>query len=615
MPPHAWFGRDVDSPPRPEMSPARVDASVANEDSFRDPRSTSPWEVDPEDASPIRPGVPLRGVPTAPKTASTTPLPVKRCANPKATDMTPGNAPGSTPSTWRLETALPRTPNLWWFPFSLLVVFLAASVSLSYAAPTPSDPAFFAPFFQAGKIRALILAGRNNHDWRTTTPFLRELLDGTGRFDSRVAEATDSLTAETLAPYDVLVMDYGGPRWGDVTERAIEAFVQAGKGFVSVHGASYHFCGLDVITDGHRPVGWKEPAWPAFRRMVGCGWDALPPKGYHGPRHTFTVKIDDPKHPITAGMPDSFLATDELYHAMSVIPEARVLASAFSDPARGGTGHAEPMLVVTDFGKGRCFYTALGHETPAMWEPGFRASFLRGVEWAATGRVSLPADAGWPKAPTPGKSLRALVVTGGHDYDTDFYTVFQDQPGFTWRHALSNQEAFRNDLRDAADVLVLYDLSQELDAKGREHLRAFAEAGKGIVVLHHAIADYQGWEWWWNEVVGGRYVLKAEDKFPASDYRHDQWMEIVPAQSHPIVRDVGPMRLLDETYRGVWQAAGIQPLLRTAHPNSDAVVGWISPWAKSRVVYLQPGHDRFSHRNPAYQKLVRNAVLWAGQRL
>ena len=508
-----------------------------------------------------------------------------------------------------------RTSALVWFPFNLALLFLAAAAQLAFAAPSPTHPDRFAPFYQPGKIRALILSGRNNHDWRTTTPFLRELLDGTGRFDSRVAEATDALTAETLAPFDVLIVDYGGPRWGDAAERAIEAFVQSGKGFVSVHGACYHFCGLDVITDGHRPVGWKEPAWPGFRRMVGCGWDAPQPKGYHGPRHSFPVRITDPNHPITAGMPESFIATDELYHAMFVIPEARVLARAHSSVEKGGTGNDEPMLLVTEFGQGRCFTTVLGHEIPAMWEPGFRATFLRGVEWAATGKVTLPPDAGWPKPPNPETTLRTLVVTGGHDYDPDFYTIFQDRPVFTWRHALSNQEAFATDLRKSIDVLVLYDFSQKLDDAGRARLQAFAESGKGIVVLHHAIADYQSWEWWWKEVVGGRYVLQTEPGYPGSDYKHDQWMEIVPAMNHPIVRDIGPMRFLDETYRGLWLSPDAKPLLRTTQSTSDPVVGWISPWSKSRVVYLQPGHDRHTHRHPAYRNLVRNAILWAGGKI
>lgn len=476
-------------------------------------------------------------------------------------------------------------------------------------APTAQDDPL-APFYQPNKVRALILSGRNNHDWRTTTPFLKKLLLDSGRFDVRVAEATDSLTEQTLAPYDVLIMDYGGPRWGDVTEKAIETLVRSGKGFVTVHGASYHFSGLDVITDGHRPVGRKEAAWPVFRRLVGCGWDAMPAKGYHGPRHTFSVKVTTPDHPIVRGMPESFPATDELYHGMAVIPEAKVIATAFSAPDRGGTGNPEPMLVVSEFGKGRCFYTALGHETPAMWEPGFRATFLRGVEWAATGNVTLPPDAGWtPPAEDP---VRVLVVTGGHDYDPSFYTLFEGASGIRWRHALSNQEAFRSDLRASVDVLVLYDLSQDLDAAGRRNLQTFVESGKGLVVLHHALADYSSWEWWWKEVVGGRYVLKAEPDYPASTYQHDQWLEVSPVTAHPVVGDLGPMRFLDETYRQVWQAPGIQPLLKTANPTSDAIVAWISPWKKSRVVVLQPGHDHQSHRHPAYRRLVLNAILWSG---
>ncbi|MBL9134299.1 MAG: ThuA domain-containing protein [Verrucomicrobiales bacterium] len=494
---------------------------------------------------------------------------------------------------------------------------LAVRISFAFAVfahlSTVAEDDTLAPFYQPNKIRALILSGRNNHDWRTTTPFLKQLMLDSGRFDVRVAEATDGLTEQTLAPYDVMIMDYGGPRWGEVTEKAIESLVRAGKGFVTIHGASYHFSGLDVITDGHRPVGRKEPAWPAFRRLVGCGWDAMPAKGYHGPRHTFAVKITQPDHPIVQGMPDSFPATDELYHGMAVTPEATVIATAFSASERGGTGNPEPMLVVSEFGKGRCFYTALGHETPAMWEPGFRSTFLRGVEWAATGKVTLPPDAGWS---TQGNDpVRVLVVTGGHDYDPSFYTVFEGAPGIRWRHTGSNQEAFRSDLRASVDVLVLFDLSQDLDATGRRHLQTFVESGKGLVVLHHALADYSSWEWWWKEVVGGRYVLKEEPGFPASTYQHDQWLEITPAVAHPVVGDLGPMRFLDETYRQVWHAPGIQPLLKTSNPTSDEVIAWISPWKKSRVVALQPGHDQQSHRHPAYRRLVLNAILWsAGKR-
>ena len=105
--------------------------------------------------------------------------------------------------------------------------------------------------------------------------------------------------------------------------------------------------------------------------------------------------------------------------------------------------------------------------------------------------------------PSPSKSpVRLLVVTGGHDYETSFYTLFEGYPDLVWDHATSDQEAFKQNIVPKYDVVLLYNMSQGLDDKGRENLRAFVESGKGLVVLHHAIADYQTWPWWSKEVVG-----------------------------------------------------------------------------------------------------------------
>ena len=75
------------------------------------------------------------------------------------------------------------------------------------------------------------------------------------------------------------------------------------------------------------------------------------------------------------------------------------------------------------------------------------------------------------------------------------------------------------------------------------------------------------------------------------------------------------MHLQDETYKGMWIAPDVKVLLRTDNPTSDGPVAWISPYSKSRVVYLQLGHDAAVHYHPAYRTLVRNAVFWLGGRL
>jgi len=487
-----------------------------------------------------------------------------------------------------------------------------AALALPLLAAAPAEtPDVRARFFQKDKLRVLLLSGRNNHDWRTTTPFLRQLLVDTGRFDVRVVEEPEGLTAETLAVYDLVVSDYCGPRWGPSTEQALVDFVRSGKGLVAVHGAAYGFSVHDVLADRHVRTGITQPPWKEYAEMVGGWWPEAPSKQFHGARHSFKVRVVDRDHPVAKGLGDGFVATDELYHQMTVLPSSHVLATAWSDPATGGTGRDEPILWVNTFGKGRAYFTALGHEVAAMQNEGFKAALLRGAEWAATGAVTLPADAG--KSTPRADALRVLVVTGGHDYPTSFYTVFEGRPEWRWTHAASNEEAFARETVSRYDVLVLYDYSQKLGEEGRAHLKAFAEAGKGVVVLHHAICDYADWPWF-EELIGGRYLLKDEGTSKASTYRHDVELFVKPVGSHPIIDPIGPLQLVDETYKGMRISPKVTPLLEIDHPDGDRYVAWVSPYQPARVVTVQLGHDEHAHRSVAYRDLVRNAILWSAGR-
>lgn len=469
------------------------------------------------------------------------------------------------------------------------------------------------PFFKPGLIRVLILSGHNNHDWRATTPFLRQLLLETGKFDVRVEEEPIGITAETLAPFDVIMNDYCGPRLGAVAEKAIETFVKSGKGMVIIHGAMYGFTGLEVLKDRHVGIGLKEPAWEEYINMAGISWAGPPANAYHAPYNFFKIKLTQPQHPIVMGMPNPFVATDELYHGMTLRPGAHVIATAYDDPANGGSGKDEPMLVINQYGQGRSFYVVFGHELASMQEPGFMLSLVRGTEWAATGQVSIPADFKFfQKNPD---ALQVMVVTGGHDYQSSFYSIFEGDKDFTWNHIPSNQTAFRKDFRNDFDVLVLYDFSQELDEPGKRNLQAFLESGKGVVVLHHAIADYQNWPWWYKEVVGGRYLLNPDLNMPASTYKHDEELFVRPVAQHPLLRGIDPMHIRDETYKGMWISPEVKVLLQTDNPTSDGPLAWISPYAKSKVVYIQLGHDSLSYDHPSFRLLVHNAIRWSGGRI
>ena len=270
------------------------------------------------------------------------------------------------------------------------------------------------PLFKKGAIRVLILTGQNNHDWRKTTPVLENMLLNTGRFDVRVNEEPTGMTLETLAIYNVVVLNYNGPRWGHTAEMALEDFVRSGHGLVGVHGANWSFSGLVVLGPGSVPTGIIEPPWRAYKQMIGGVWSEKPPASGHAPRHQFVVKIVDPNSPITNGLPKTFEANDELYHNMHMAPGVHILATAYDDTANkpktpppsaakrsegarwphldmNPTGKNEPMLWTIRYGRGRTFYTTLGHDVKAMDMPGFSTTFVRGVEWAATGTVKQPA--------------------------------------------------------------------------------------------------------------------------------------------------------------------------------------------------------------------------------
>jgi uncharacterized protein len=261
------------------------------------------------------------------------------------------------------------------------------------------------------KLRALIIDGQNNHDWKMTTPLLTKVLETSGRFEVDVAtspgEKQDmSGFRPKFAEYDVIVSNYNGEPWSEAASKDFESYVAKGGGFVSVHAANNAF-----------------PEWRDYNRMIGLGgWygrtekhgpflylddagkevrDTSPGSGgHHGPQHEFQIRVRDKEHPITRGLPDEWMHTkDELYDSLRGPAEGvHILATAYADPKYDGTGRHEPMLMTLDYGRGRVFHTVLGHADYSMNCVGFITTLQRGTEWAATGKVTIPVPKNFPTA-------------------------------------------------------------------------------------------------------------------------------------------------------------------------------------------------------------------------
>ncbi|MBI3868319.1 MAG: ThuA domain-containing protein [Verrucomicrobia bacterium] len=230
----------------------------------------------------------------------------------------------------------------------------------------------------------------------------------------------------------------------------------------------------------------------------------------------------------------------------------------------------------------------------------------------------LPATASFaqPVAPAaPQAALRVLIITGGHDHEAAFYGLFDGYQDMGWPAVTDSALAFKQDIRPKYDVLVFYNFTRDLDDGGKKNLRDFVESGKGIVVLHHGILNFQKWPWWYEEVVGGLYRLESKNGVPNSTVKFGEQHWITAAGKHPITDGITPFRITDETYKGLFISTNIQPLLLTDNPTSDRTVAWVGPCATSKVVFIQLGHDHTPFRHPSYRALVHNSILWTSGKL
>jgi type 1 glutamine amidotransferase len=299
--------------------------------------------------------------------------------------------------------------------FFLSFIILAGIFSFILLAPScTKSPVSNAPN------RALIITGQNNHNWKVSSPVLKQILENSELFSADIAQTPEagkdmSKFKPDFSKYQVVVLDYNGDSWPAETKTAFEAYVSGGGGVVVYHAADNSFS------------DWKE-----YNKMIGLGgwgdrnekdgpyvtWktdgfvrDSSPGAGgTHGKQHAFRVTVRNAEHPITKGLPAAWIhSQDELYSKLRGPAEnMTILATAYADTAQKGTGNHEPILMTINYGKGRIFHTVLGHagdETanPAMQCIGFIVTLQRGAEWAATGVVTQAVPEVFPTIVTESK--------------------------------------------------------------------------------------------------------------------------------------------------------------------------------------------------------------------
>lgn len=214
-------------------------------------------------------------------------------------------------------------------------------------------------------------------------------------------------------------------------------------------------------------------------------------------------------------------------------------------------------------------------------------------------------------------ATRVLVITGGHEFEKpQFFKLFEDNTNIVVKaveHPKAH-EMFKPEHAGEYDVVVLYDMWQEITPEAQQNFASVIKSGKGLVAMHHCLASYQGWQEY-EAMIGGKYHLdKWNDhgsEKPGSTYKHDLEIPVKVSKSwHPVIRGLKDYTIHDETYGGFSVAPEVTPLLTTDEPTSSKTIAWAKTYGKARVVYIESGHDHQAYENPNFQKLVAQAIEW-----
>ena len=219
-----------------------------------------------------------------------------------------------------------------------------------------------------------------------------------------------------------------------------------------------------------------------------------------------------------------------------------------------------------------------------------------------------------------GGVIRVAVITGGHGFDeAPFLELFKSIKGIEFVHLPQQDDSeFLEDIENwPYDVIVLYNMSRDISEKRQANFLKLLDKGVGLVVLHHAIANYPDWPKY-KEIIGAAYFLDVTEyegaKRPRSEYTHGVEMPIhVENTAHPVTQGVSDFTVTDETYRKWVFLPGSELLLSTTHPESNREIAWVRQAGHSRVCFIQLGHGPQAFSDENYRRLVGQAIAWTAK--
>jgi type 1 glutamine amidotransferase len=255
---------------------------------------------------------------------------------------------------WRTGFAMARvarvTLALW------IALFAAASVaSPALAERWPNRILYFTHS-----------AGYRHEVIPTSQDVLKALGEKSGAFKVTASEDVSVFTTENLRHYAAVVFFTTGELpMSDAQKAALMRFVRRGRGFIGVHSATDTFY-----------------QWPDYGKLIGGYFNQHP---WH---QNVTVDVADPASPLVGFLPAAFAVNDEIYQIRDFDAQgSRVLLRLdpnsvdLEAPNVAPQPYGWPLAWTRAFGRGRVFYTALGHEEAVWRDPRYQQMLTNAILW------------------------------------------------------------------------------------------------------------------------------------------------------------------------------------------------------------------------------------------
>ncbi|MCW0219224.1 MAG: ThuA domain-containing protein, partial [Prosthecobacter sp.] len=239
----------------------------------------------------------------------------------------------------------------------------------------------------ADPLRVFIRAGKKSHA-PGAHDFPQFLKDWVPMLNERGAKADGGMefpTKEQLDKTDVLILhaqEAGNIKIGEERKNLME-FLKRGGGLVVIHAAAVS----------------RDHDW--YKNIIGGSWNFSRTKWLEAP---MSLYFTDRENPITRDI-SNFDLDDEIYYDMDMLPEAKVLAAAYTPNAKdtGGKGNKEaqeraaeavakhkgvniydiqPQMWTYEKDNYRAFTCIPGHWYKNFSHDGVRTAILRGIAWA-----------------------------------------------------------------------------------------------------------------------------------------------------------------------------------------------------------------------------------------